>query len=136
MLHHHISHHHISRFAMVSSFAVASLTITVPAFAESLVYSGTLSGQGNHKVSGTVEIYKTESGFKVVLGEDFRFAEAPDPKLGFGNNGYDPETKFAVLQSNRGKQTYFVSGVDVSQYNEFWIWCERFSVPLGVAKLQ
>ncbi|MEM6357469.1 MAG: hypothetical protein AAF844_17545 [Pseudomonadota bacterium] len=27
-------------------------------------------------------------------------------------------------------------GLDIGNYTEVWIWCEQFSVPLGVAKLQ
>ena len=45
-------------------------------------------------------------------------------------------TRFTKLKSNRGKQIYEVPArIDVSLYNEVWVWCERFSVPLGVATL-
>ncbi|MEM9792879.1 MAG: DM13 domain-containing protein, partial [Pseudomonadota bacterium] len=37
---------------------------------------------------------------------------------------------------NTGRSQYEIpSSIDVSAYNEVWIWCERFNVPLGVAKL-
>ncbi|MHC4615567.1 MAG: hypothetical protein ACYTAU_18570 [Planctomycetota bacterium] len=26
--------------------------------------------------------------------------------------------------------------MDVADFNEVWIWCEKFSVPLGTAKLK
>jgi len=30
----------------------------------------------------------------------------------------------------------FSLGVDISKYNEIYIWCDKFSVPLGVAALK
>ncbi|WP_432612907.1 DM13 domain-containing protein, partial [Litoreibacter halocynthiae] len=35
-----------------------------------------------------------------------------------------------------GASTYKIpAGIDPDDYNEVWIWCEKFNVPLGVAKL-
>ena len=103
-----------------------------------LVGNGTFSGRSRHVTTGGVAVYRTDSGFVVVLGEDFSFDGAPDPKLGFGNNGrYDTSTTFAPLRSNRGLQNYEVpAGINAGSYNEVWIWCERFGVPLGVARVQ
>ncbi len=28
-----------------------------------------------------------------------------------------------------------IYAIDPTSYNEFWVWCEKFSVPLGVARL-
>jgi hypothetical protein len=73
----------------------------------------------------------------VVLSDDFSLDGAPDPKLGFGSDGSsDDATTFAVLEKLNGTQTYVLpASIDPSLYNEFYVWCERFSVPLGIAKL-
>ncbi|MEM9371265.1 MAG: DM13 domain-containing protein, partial [Pseudomonadota bacterium] len=40
------------------------------------------------------------------------------------------------LAASTGEQVYVIpAGLDVADFNEIWIWCEKFSVPLGVAKL-
>ncbi len=41
-----------------------------------------------------------------LRGPDFKLGGAPDPKLGFGNNGYLKATQFSALESNSGQQTY------------------------------
>ncbi len=60
----------------------------------------------------------------------------PDPKIGFGNNGYQRGTLFAKVARNSGAQEYVVpASVDLSKHNELWFWCERFNIALGVGKL-
>ena len=40
------------------------------------------------------------------------------------------------LKANTCKHAFDVpAGVDAAAYNEVWIWCEKFNVPLGVAQL-
>lgn len=98
---------------------------------------GSFQGASNHVTTGGVTVEKTANGYVLVLEDDFSFDGAPDPQIGFGKDGYDGNTRFSKLKSNSGKQSYKVpAGIDVSQYNEVWVWCEKFSVPLGVAKLQ
>lgn len=93
---------------------------------------GTFTGASNHVTTGTAEI----ADGKVNLLADFTFDGAPDPKVALGRNGYDANTLMGPLQSNRGASSYQIpAGIDPSQYNEVWIWCERFNVPLGVARL-
>ncbi|MCP4327811.1 MAG: DM13 domain-containing protein [Alphaproteobacteria bacterium] len=100
------------------------------------VASGTFVGQSGHAASGSVAVHKSGSGYTVVLGEDFVFDGAPDPKLGFGKNGYDSASKFSHLNANSGQQDYTIpAATDVAGYDEVWIWCEQYNVPLGVAKL-
>ena len=46
-------------------------------------------------------------------------------------------TQFSVLKSNSGEQIYDIpAALDPADYNEVWVWCEQYSVPLGVATLQ
>jgi len=98
---------------------------------------GQFVGKKGHKTSGGVTVVKTATGMAVVLEPDFSFDGAPDPKLGFGRDGYDPATQFSALKANKGTQRYELPGaLEPGAYNEIWVWCERFSVPLGVAKLR
>jgi len=95
------------------------------------------SGRSGHKVSGTVEILKTASGYQVRFGDNFKIDGAPGPYLGFGQNGkYVSETEFSKLHKKRGKQIYSVpEKIDVSKYDTFFIWCKPYKVPLAIARL-
>lgn len=108
-----------------------------PAAAGETLASGSFTGASGHVASGGVSVQKTADGVVVVLEDDFSFDGAPDPKLGFGKDGYDKASQFSHLEANSGKQVYKIpASIDPSRYNEVWVWCERYAVPLGVAKLQ
>jgi len=116
------------------SFLVAALASTaIPAFAGGHGRLGTFSGLNNHVTTGTAEI----AGDKINLLDDFTFDGAPDPKVALGKDGvYDPNTLMGALTSNSGASSYTVpAGINPDDYNEVWIWCERFSVGLGVAPI-
>ena len=101
--------------------------------------SGTFTGASNHITTGGVSIVKTAGGGAVViLDKDFSLDGAPDPRVGFGKNGkYDGATDLGVLTKIKGLQAYVVpASVNVADYNEVYIWCKKFSVPLGVAKVK
>ena len=54
-----------------------------------------------------------------------------------GKNGYVKTTQFSALKSNIGEQTYELPAtIDPADYTEVWVWCEKYSVPLGVAQLE
>lgn len=117
--------------AIILGFAVA------PASAET-VSTGTFIGASDHITTGAVEVIKNADGsHTIVLGDDFSLDGAPDPRVGLGKDGfYNGNTDSGVLSNLTGAQSFVVpSGVDVSEFNEVYIWCEKFSVPLGVAKL-
>ncbi len=120
------------------AFAAAALAAPVTASAQDrVVAKGTFSGQSGHAASGGVSVLKSAKGNQVVLDADFEFDGAPDPKLGFGKNGYVKSTQFSVLKSNSGEQTYEIPAtIDPANYTEVWIWCEKYAVPLGVATLK
>lgn len=120
--------------ALTSGFAAATLAATtIPAFAGSKTRSGNFSGRSDHITTGKTEL----SGNSVVLASDFSLDGAPDPRVGLGKNGkFDPNTDLGALKKLTGKQSYKVSnGINTSDYNEVYIWCRKFNVPLGVAKL-
>lgn len=96
--------------------------------------SGMFRGAGGHEASGSVRV---ENGH-VVFGDDFRLDRAPDPYVAFGSAGsFTPGTDFAVLRSRRGAQSYPIpASIDPNGHAAVWLWCRRFSTPLGVARLR
>ena len=117
------------------TFIVAgmSMAAAMPAFAGGHGRLGRFSGLSNHVTTGTAEI----AGDTVQLLDDFTFDGAPDPKVALGRDGtYDPATLMGLLKSNNGASSYQIpAGINSDDYNEVWIWCEQFSVPLGVARV-
>ena len=104
------------------------------ASAGDVIAKGSFVGASDHVTTGGVHV----TANSVNLLDDFSLDGAPDPKVGFGKDGvFDPDTTLDALQSNTGAQSYEVpDSVDPGAYNEVYIWCEQFSVPLGVAELQ
>lgn len=106
--------------------------------AQDTVLSGEFTGMNNHTTTGSVSIVKDGDTNLIRLGDNFTFDGAPDPKVALGKNGeYDPATLIRALDANTGAQTYEIpDSIDISKYNEVYIWCEKFSVGLGVASLK
>lgn len=106
------------------------------ALAQQVVAKGAFKGAGGHQSSGGISLVRNGKTLRVVFAGNFKLDGAPDPKIAFGNNGYVQGTIFARLRSLNGAQTYTVpAGTKLAQYNEIWLWCERFNVPLAVARL-
>ncbi|MEM9045279.1 MAG: DM13 domain-containing protein [Pseudomonadota bacterium] len=113
-----------------------------PAFAGSEARKGTLSGRRGYNVTGTVKVKKVDGKTKVVLGEDYVFdptKNPPDIKIGFGNGEeYAKGSKIHdKLDVKKGTATFVVpASIDTDQFSELYIYCEKFSVILGVAPLK
>ena len=118
--------------------ALSGSLVAGTANAADTLASGSFVGKSNHVTNGEVTIKREGGKILIVLEDSFWFDGAPDPKLGFGNSGkYDLQTTFVPLAKNAGKQVYELpAGIDPADYNEFYVWCEKFSVPLGVAALK
>lgn len=127
----------LARFAMVLA-TLAAMAVPLAAGAGTVLATGKFTGASNHATTGGVTVLRTDSGLLVILEPDFSFDGAPDPKVGFGNDGtYDPKSQLGHLAGNAGLQVYAVpASVDPGRYNEVYIWCERYGVPLGVAALE
>ena len=121
----------------LAAFAIA-LAVAHSSLAGDVILRGQFEGRSNHETSGVATVENSAAGAMVVLGKDFSFDGAPDPKVGFGRDGvYDKSAQLHALKSKTGRQEYTVPGsVDPTRYNELYIWCQRYSVPLGVAKLK
>lgn len=101
--------------------------------------TGNFSGTGGHITTGSVHIVKTaDGGAVVILDSDFSFDGAPDPRVGFGRDGsYDEASDLGALQNLAGVQVYLVpASLNVDEFNEVYIWCLKFGVPLGIANLK
>jgi hypothetical protein len=114
--------------------AVAATTAAPAAFAGGHGRLFSFHGINNHTVTGTAEIV----GTTVNLLDDFVFDGAPDPRIALGNDGvYDPKTlQTLVLQPNQyeGSSSWELpAGVNPDDYNEVWVWCEKFTVGLAIA---
>lgn len=102
------------------------------------VSSGTFVGQNKHETTGSARIEQDDSGqYFVILGDNFSLDGAPDPKVGLGNDGFKSNTLLGKLEKKKGTQAYAIPAhLNPADFNEIWIWCERFSVGLGVASLK
>lgn len=122
---------------LTAAAAGAALTLTSANVALAGGHGGQFKGLSNHVTSGSVEVVKKGDRYIVELGDDFSLDGGPDPRVALGKDGkYDPDTKLGALLNLTGKQSYAVPPtLDVSKYNEVYIWCEVAGVPLGVAKL-
>ncbi len=100
---------------------------------------GSFTGASNHITTGGVKIVKTaDGGAVVILDSDFSLDGAPDPRVGLGKDGrFIDSADLGELQNLTGVQVYIVpASVNVDDFNEVYIWCKKFSVPLGVAALK
>lgn len=114
------------------------LLVTTSLWAMDTTRSGSFKGLSNHITTGTASLVKEGDGYVIQLGEDFTFDGAPDPKVAFGKDGkFDSNTILEPLKSNNGSQSYSVpASLNPEDYNEIYIWCERYSVGLGVASIK
>ena len=128
----------ISKLFISLSMLVAFALTSSQAIAGEAVATGEFVGKSDHITTGKVTIKQVANGYLVELGQDFSLDGAPSPRVGFGEDGkYDVESQLGELVSNTGEQIYLIpANVNVSDYNEIYIWCEQFSVPLGVAALK
>ena len=124
----------MGKYAVILLTALIALPGATAAAGEG---TGSFSGASGHQATGQVAVVQTADGWEVRLEDDFTFDGAPDPWVGFGKSGsFAPATDFYRLRSNTGAQVYKVpADVDAGAYDEAYIWCRRYSVPLGVARI-
>lgn len=133
-----------SRLFSSTIFSAIALSLVIAVSAPSglaqageLLVSGSFSGQSDHITSGKISIEKEGNKTFVILHDDFSLDGAPSPTLGFSKAGaFDEATEFAELKSLKGGQRYEIpANIAISAYDAFTVWCAKFSVPLGSAKL-
>lgn len=84
-----------------------------------------------HPASGTVIV----DGHKLTL-ENVFITEAPDGRVILTNGHDEPSgARIGPLQGFTGTHSYEIpQGVNPGDYDSVTIWCDKFSVPIGLAK--
>ena len=102
------------------------------------VAEGSFSGMNDHVVTGSVKIVELNGRSFLRLEDSFTLDGAPDPKVGFGASGkYNQASTVSPLREHKGAQDYALpANFSLDGLNEAYIWCDQFSVGLGVAKLR
>lgn len=130
-----------SLLSVTTAAAILAMATLMPtlASAEDVAATGTFTGESDHITTGGVSVVKTAGGGAVViLDADFSLDGAPEPSVGFGIDGkYVKASDLGDLVNISGLQAYVVpADVNVDDFNEVYIWCDKFDVSLGVASLK
>ena len=101
------------------------------------VSKGNFSGRSDHITTGQVSLERTANGYQLRFASDFSLDGAPDPVVALGNGEtYVAANKLDVLKNKTGAQVYQLpANFTPGQFSQVYVWCEKFSVPLGVADL-
>ena len=101
------------------------------------VSQGTFSGRSDHVTTGQATVEKTATGYQLRLSSDFELDGAPDPIVALGNGDtYVAANKLGKLKNRTGEQVYQLpASFTPGQFSQVYVWCEQFSVPLGIADL-
>jgi len=123
--------------AQTNSAGTANAPAEVVANTVTMVSKGNFSGRSDHITTGKVTLEKTASGYQLSFADDFELDGAPDPIVAIGNGEkYLPANKLGALKNRTGRQTYQLpASFKPGQFSQVYVWCEKFSVPLGIADL-
>jgi hypothetical protein len=111
------------------------------------LYTGLMAGRA-HPTSGRASIYQTLDGKRDLRLTDFTTSNGPDvhvvlAETADGNLKQDfvkgelNSVELGQLKANQGDQNYDLpDSADLSRYDAVVIYCERFHVVFGVAKLE
>ena len=101
------------------------------------ISAGNFSGRSDHVTTGQVSLERTANGYQLNFAADFFLDGAPDPVVAFGNGEtFAVANKIGALKNRTGAQLYTLpSNFKPGQFSQVYVWCEQFSVPLGVADL-
>ena len=120
-----------------ASVGKAKAAVETVANGVKLVSKGNFSGRSDHVTTGQVSLEKTASGYQLTFASDFSLDGAPDPIVALGNGEtYLAANKISALKNKTGGQVYQLpASFTPGQFSQVYVWCEKFSVPLGVADL-
>ena len=119
--------------------AVLLLLVTAP----SLAAGGTFRGASGHATSGSVTV--TQQALAITQVDEYHAAViattldgAPDPYVSLGNRSRPVKGGTAgVLRRLKGAGTYSVPAPSATRNaKQVVIWCRKYAVPLGVARLR
>ena len=117
--------------------SVTNYKAPVVASSAQTVSKGNFSGRSDHITTGQVSLERTANGYQLRFAADFSLDGAPDPVVALGNGEtYVAANKLDVLKNKTGAQVYQLpANFTPGQFSQVYVWCEKFSVPLGVADL-
>jgi len=110
------------------------------------LYTGLLAGRA-HPTSGRASIYQTSDGKRDLRLTDFLTSNGPDVHVLLALSADEKlrqdlvtgelnSVELGPLKANQGDQNYALpDSADLSKYDAVVIYCERFHVVFGVAKL-
>jgi Electron transfer DM13 len=110
------------------------------------LYTGLLAGRA-HPTSGRASIYQTADGKRDLRLTDFTTSNGPDVRVLLAQSsdaklshdlvkGELDSVELGPLKANQGDQNYNLPGsANLSRYDAVVIYCVRFHVIFGVAKL-
>jgi hypothetical protein len=110
------------------------------------LYTGLLAGRA-HPTSGRASIYQTPDGKRDLRLTDFTTSNGPDVHIVLAQSsdenlkqdfvkGHLDTIELGPMKANQGDQNYDLpDSADVSKYDNVVIYCERFNVVFGSAKL-
>jgi Electron transfer DM13 len=100
---------------------------------------GKLEGAEGHRASGTVHIMVAGQKRQLHLTPDFSVEEGPDVYVTLTNGPKPVEgasLQIAKLTRFSGEQSFDLpAGADPGRYSHLVLWCKKYSVAMGVAKL-
>jgi len=136
---------HVKRIILAAALAATATLPAVASAAPSPLEAGAFVS-GAHATAGTATVYKLDDGSTILRLTNFKTSNGPAVHVYLTaaskvkDNGDVTRGKFVDLgdlKGNIGNQNYTIPGdVDLSQYHGVSIWCARFSVNFGFAKLQ
>ena len=124
--------------AQTNSAGTANAPAEVVANTVTMVSKGNFSGRSDHITTGQVTLEKTATGYQLNFADNFSLDGAPDPVVAIGNGEtYVAANKIGALRNKTGGQVYQLpASFKPGQFSQVYVWCEKFSVPLGVADLK
>lgn len=110
------------------------------------LYTGLLAGRA-HPTSGRASVYQAPDGKRGLRLTDFMTSNGPDVHVVLAQSvdeslkqdfvkGQLNTVELGPLKANQGNQNYDLpASTDLSKYDVVVIYCERFNVVFGIAKL-
>jgi hypothetical protein len=111
------------------------------------LYTGALTGRA-HPTSGRASVYQMSNGKRDLRLTDFMTSNGPDVRVLLAQStdqklkqdfvkGELTSLELGSMKANQGDQTYDVpDSADLAKYDEVVIYCQRFHVVFGLAKLE
>ena len=123
--------------AQTNNANATNSTASAVASSAQTLSTGNFSGRSDHITTGQVSLERTANGYQLRFAADFSLDGAPDPVVALGNGEtYVAANKLGALKNKTGGQTYQLpANFTPGQFSQVYVWCEKFSVPLGVADL-